>query len=191
MKRLSGAAALASLVEVAQETLDPDAAVPAHDARRNLVAEREGQDRRMVAELGDLRATISRRIVARQRRSSRNATCCDHGSPTITRRPCARGFVEQVAPRRRVGADRVDAEGRHQPEVLGDLLRAGELVPVGVGRERPVGHALDEEALVAGAQEFPVRGDPRGRIGRRARANGGADLNGCAHNNRPCRSQSP
>ena len=32
-----------------------------------------------------------------------------------------------------------------------------ELVAVGVGRERAVGHAFDEEALVAGAQKFTVR----------------------------------
>ena len=83
------------------------------------------------------------------RRSSRNATCCDQGSPTMTRSPWRAASSSRSRPRRRVGADRVDAEARHQAEVFGDLLRRGELVAVGVGRERAVRHALDEKALVA------------------------------------------
>ena len=75
------------LVQVAQKALDADAAVPAHDAGRNLVAERERQHRRMIAELARP-ARRSRAGSSRfSARSSRNATCCDHGSPTMTRRP--------------------------------------------------------------------------------------------------------
>ena len=86
----------------------------------------------------------------------------------MTRRPWRGRLVQQVAARRRVGSDRVDAELRHQAEVAGDLSERRKLVAVRVGREGPVGHALDEEpslvpsAAVIEAQKFPVRDDPRG-----------------------------
>ena len=70
--------------------------------------------------------------------------------------------IEQLAPGRRIRSDRVDAEAGHLPEVGGDLLQRGELIALRVGRKCPVGDALDEEAFIAGAQEFPVRDDARG-----------------------------
>jgi hypothetical protein len=75
--------------------------------------------------------------------------------------PFGGGGVEQVAPRRRVGSDGVDAELRHLTEVGRDLLTGWELIALGVGRKRPVRHALDEEALVAGLEEFSVGDDAR------------------------------
>ena len=59
----------------------------------------------------------------------------------------------------------------------------GKLVAVGVGRERAVGDALDEEALVAGAQKLPVRDDARGWRRRDVVATDlGIGLDGSAHN---------
>ncbi len=70
-----GRRGLGVLIECAQKALDADAAVPAHDARRNLVAEREGQDRRMVGQLRDARDDVvpDARVGARGRRETRRA----------------------------------------------------------------------------------------------------------------------
>ncbi len=65
--------------------------------------------------------------------------------------PVRRRFVEQLARGRRVRADRIDPHAGHQPEVFGDLFGGRKLMTVGVGREGPVGDALDEESLVADA----------------------------------------
>ena len=119
-----GRCGLAFFVEAAEEALDAPLAVPAHDARRNLVAEREGEDGGMIAELADLRgdlapdgalqrAVVEKRDVLRPRQP-------DHDAQAL-----ARGRVEQVAARRRIGADGVDAERGHLPEVGGDLMQAG------------------------------------------------------------------
>ena len=100
----------------------------------------------------------------------------------MTRRPAARGFVEQVDSRRGVGPNRIDAEIRHVAEVLGDLCGRGKLVALRVGREGSVGDALDEEAVVAGAQKFPVRGDTGAGNRRPVLALfQQASLNGCVH----------
>ena len=113
-------------------------------------------DRRMVAELARPVATISRRIVALQRAIVEERDVLRPRQPDHHAQAVPRGLVEQVAARRRVDADRVDAELRHQPEVLGDLADGGELIAVRVGRERAVRDALDQEPLVAGAQELAV-----------------------------------
>ena len=103
---------------------DADAPVPAHDAGRNLVSEREGEHGRVIAELGDLgadllpdlapqRAVVEKRDVLRPRQP-------DHHAQAVACR-----FVEQLALRRGVGADGVDAEVRHEPEILGDCCAMG------------------------------------------------------------------
>ena len=69
---------------------------------------------------------------------------------------------DHLATRRSIRSDRVDAEAGHLPEVGRDLLQRGEQIALRVGRKCPVGDALDEEAFIAGAQEFPVRDDARG-----------------------------
>ena len=76
-------------VQPAQKALDPQPAVPAHDARRNLVAERKHQQRRVIGQLADFVDGFALNRTSSARRSSRNATCCDHGRPTITRRSCS------------------------------------------------------------------------------------------------------
>ena len=134
----------------------------------------------MIAELADLRgdlapdgplqrAVVEKRDVLRPRQPDHDA------------QPVARGRVEQLAARRRVGADRVDAERGHQAEVGGDLLQRRELVAVRVGRERPVGHAFDEEALVAGAQKLSVGHDARRREDAGLAPDVRVGLNGSAH----------
>jgi hypothetical protein len=69
------------------------------------------------------------------------------GKPDHDAQAVARGCVEQVAPWRRVGADRVDAEAGHQPEVFIDPVKRGELVARRVGREGAVRHAFDEKPI--------------------------------------------
>jgi len=68
-------------------------------------------------------------------------------------------LVEQGPLRWCVDPNGVEAKPGHQPEVLGDLARGGELPAARVRGERSVGHALDEEPFVAGAQELPVGDD--------------------------------
>ena len=135
--------------------------MPADHAGGDLVAQREGEHRGMVAKLGHLldqlppdgllqRPFVEERDVLRPRQA-------DHDP-----QPLGGRRIEQLAPGRRIRSDRVDAEAGHLPEVGGDLLQRGELIPLCVGRKCPVGDALDEEAFIAGAQKFPVRDDARG-----------------------------
>ena len=176
-----GRGRLGIVVQVAQEVLHADAPVPPDDAWRNLVAEREREDCRMVGEFGhagdNVAPDASREAPVVEKSDVLEPRQAHHDAKAVPRR-----FVEQVAPRRRIRADGVDAEGRHHPEVFGDALRTGELVAVCVRRKRSVRDAFDEKALAPGAQKFPVRGDPSEWIGCRTGANSGADLNGCAHN---------
>ena len=124
MKRLSGEIAFAPAIEPTQEALDAQTPVPAHDARRNFVAEREHQHGRVVAELADLLDACSRSIVPAELPIVEKRDVLRPRQPDHDAQPVARRFVEQVAPRRRVDADGVDAELRHQAEVFGDLRRA-------------------------------------------------------------------
>src|SRR4029450_12379066 len=85
--------------------------------------------------------------------------------------------LAQLPARRRVGADRVDAEGGHLREVSCNLGKGGELITVGVRGKRPVGEALAEEAFAAApersrreAQELPVGNDAGRRRLRRLAA---------------------
>ena len=92
------------------------------------------------------------------------------------------GFVEQVGPWGGVRADRVDAEIRHQAEVFGDAGARRKLIPVGIRRKSAVGDALDEEAVVAGAQELAVGRYALGRGKIRFWKIEGVSANGRAHN---------
>jgi hypothetical protein len=148
-------------VELVEKPFDSDPSVPAHDARRNLVAERDRQQRRMAPQLADaadeLAADLAlERAIVEKRHVLRPGDADHHAQPPPRR------FVEEIKTRRRVRSHRVQAELGHQPEILGDTRELGELIPVGVGCERPVGDALDEEALVADTKELPVRCDVRG-----------------------------
>src|SRR5262249_6313439 len=139
-------------------------------ARRNLVAERKGEHRRVIAErahsLGDLAAdrALQRTIV--EERDVLRPWEADHDA-----QPFGRRGVEQIAVRRRVGANGVDAELRHLTEVGRDLPERWELITVVVRREGAVGDALDEKTIavvqrtaarIRLAQKFPVDRDTRG-----------------------------
>ena len=154
--------------------------MPAHDTGGNLVAEREHQHRGMMAKLAHpaekLAAnTLPERSIVEERHVLRPGKAHHHPQAV------PRGFVEQIAPRRCVDADRVQAEPRHQTKVLGDLAHRRELIPLGVGRKRAIRHALDEKPLAAGAQELAVRHDSRVRDGRRVAPDLRVDLNSHAH----------
>ena len=187
---------LGVLVEAAQEPFDAHPAVPADDAWRNLVAEREHQHRRVIAELlhpgGDVAADRPLQLVVVEKRDVLRPGQADHHAQAVPR-----GFVEQVAPRRRVGADRIDPEARHQAEVLGDAGQWRELIAVGVGRERPVGDAFDQKAVVTGsvgtcrartAQKLPVGRNANGGSQRDIVTDLGVCLKCSAHSGRPRRS---
>ena len=119
-------------------------------SRRDLVSERESEHRRMIRELADLSdelppdlatepSVVKKGDVLRPRQP-------DHDPQSVPAR-----LIEQVAPWSRVCAEGVEAEARHEPEVIGDLLASRELVPGGVGRERAIRHALDEKSFLADA----------------------------------------
>ena len=134
----------------------------------------------MIAELADpggdfapdgalQRAVVEKRDVLRPRQPDHDA------------QPLPRGRVEQVAARRRIGADRIEAERGHLPEVGGHLMQRGELVTVRVGRKRPVGHAFDEETLVASAQKLAFGHDAHRREDAGLAPDVRFGLNGSAH----------
>ena len=159
VKRLVGRRFLCGLVQAAEEVLDADAAVPADDARRDLVAEGEREHGRVIAELSDFRDEFAADL-ALQRSIVEKRHVLRPREPDHDAKAAAGRFVEQVASGRGVRADSVDAELRHQAEVFGDLRRRRKLIAVVVGGERAVRHALDEIALAPDSEEFSVRGDP-------------------------------
>ena len=143
--------------------------MPAHHTRRDLVADRESQHRRMVTELGDPRREVPADSALQgavvQKRHVLRPGQADHDA-----QPLACGGIEQVPPRRRVRPDRVDAEARHLAEVRGNLLHGGKLVALRVGRKGPVGHAFDEESLTRDR----LRTGRVGVLSRRSRTDSGA-----------------
>ena len=161
------------------------AAVPADDARRNLVAERQDRDRRMAADRPHLRGEVAadgalQRVVVEK---------CDvlrPRQPDHDAQAAAGRFVEQIGVRRRVGADRIDAEIRHQAKVPRHLRQRRKLIARRVGREGAVGHAFDQEARRIDAQKFPVGGDARAGDRRPVLARLRTGLNGGSHNCAGC-----
>jgi hypothetical protein len=126
--------------------------VPPDDAWRNLVADREREDCRMVREFGHAGDNVAPD-------ASREAPVVEkamlsHGRPTMTRRPF-RAASSSRSRRRRIRADGVDAEGRHHPEVFGDALRTGELVAVCVGRKRSIVTPLTRKRSFPARRNFP------------------------------------
>jgi hypothetical protein len=139
-----------------QEALDAQAAVPADNPWRNFVAEREQHGRRMIGQLANLLDDLAL-DASRQLPIVEEGDVLRPGEPDHHAEPVARRFIEQVAAGRRVDADRVAAELRHQAEVGRNLLCCRELIPCHVRRERSVGDAFYEEAPAAGTQKLPIR----------------------------------
>ena len=94
-KQAGGRGVLGRVVEVAKKILDPDPAVPADDASRNLIAKRKGQHRRMLRQLRDLPddvlpdvprhpSIVEERDMLRPRKPDHHA------------KPMARRFVQQI-----------------------------------------------------------------------------------------------
>jgi hypothetical protein len=153
-----GIGSFRGVAEARQEGLHPAPAEPAHGGGRELVGERVAEDRRVA---GD-----GLHGAAHQVGKIRSAGAVDqvaevalHGEPDHHLEPLLLGGVEQPGGRDRVGAQRVDAAGRHQREVLLDHDALGELVAVLERAEGAVGDAADEEGLVSAAQELAVGPD--------------------------------
>ena len=150
-----GCSRLHVLVELAQEPLDPSVSVPTDDPRRDLVAQRE-EERRGVrcnpahgrdgVEFDASRepSVVEKWDVLRPRQS-------DHHAETVPE-----GRVEQGVRRRRVGAHRVDARGRHQSKVLLDALCRRKLRSLAVWSERAVGHSFDQDTTPVDLEELAV-----------------------------------
>src|SRR5207253_11242757 len=107
---------LGFLIEAPEETLDAETSVPAHDARRNFVAEREEQDGRVIAELAD----AGDRLPAdspRERGVVEERDVLRPGEPDHDAQPVQGRLIEEIAAGRGVHANGVEAELRHEPEV--------------------------------------------------------------------------
>jgi hypothetical protein len=154
--------------------------VPANDGRRDLIAKREEEHRRVTAELADLLENCAADVAAEraivQERHVLGPWQSHHHPQAVT--GC---FVEQTGPGRRVQPHGVDAELGHQAEVLRGLPGRWILMALGVRGEGAVGHALDEESLVSQTQELPVGGRVMGRRWRREAARYGIGLESNAH----------
>ena len=181
VNRLAGDVSFAALVQAAEEVLDPNAAVPADNARRDLVAEGEREHGRMIAELSDFPGEVAADFALQQSIVEKRHVLRPR-EPDHDAKAAAGRFVEQVAPGRGIRADGVDAEFRHQAEVFGDLRRRRKLMAVVVGGERAVRHTLDEIALVTDSEEFSVRGDPVRRHRPRCATQAWIVLDYSAHN---------
>ena len=105
--------------------------------------------------VADLAAYGARELPVVQERDVLRPRQADHHAQAA-----ARSLVQQIDARRGVGADRVDAEARHEREVFGDSWEGWELIPVGIGREGAVRDALDEKPVLAEAQKLNVDIDP-------------------------------
>ena len=157
--------------------------VPADDGRRNLVAQGKHQDGRVVGECPDARQQfgldLSRDLSIVEERNVLRPGQTHHDAQSV-----ASGYIEQVAPWRRIHPHGVDAERGHQTEVFVDLHDRGKLITLGVWCEGPVGDALDEKAIGTETQELAVDFDAdimrnrsscsiaRGRIGLEGNAHG-------------------
>ena len=104
---------------------------------------------------------------------SRNATCCDHGSPTSSFKPGLLGRVEQ--PQRRDGKDPdgVDAGFGHQREIGIDHRAFGKLRAMAALRERAVGDPFDEVLALPDKEELALHAHRTGRVELCRRAGGG------------------
>ena len=77
----------------------------------------------------------------------RNSTCSAHGIEMSTRSPNSAREIEKPARRDVVDAQQVDPELLHEREIAPRLLRIADEIALRIRRERPVGHALEEQLL--------------------------------------------
>ena len=150
-----GCSRLHVFVELAQEPLDPSVAVPTDDPGGDLVAQSEEERRGVFREPAHGRdgvvfdassepCVVEKWDVLRPRQT-------DHHPETVPK-----GLVEQPGRRRRVGAHRVDARGRHQRKILCDALYRGKLRSLAVWSERAVGHSFDQDTTPVDLQKLAV-----------------------------------
>jgi hypothetical protein len=135
--------------------LDAAGADPAHDRRRDLVRDREREQRR-VAEArprgGDERVLVltAPATFADVADGALATEADEQPEPVLERK------VQQPARRRRVRAHGIEAVARHEREIAVDGGRRRVLVAVGIGPERAVGDAAHVELLDASEQELAL-----------------------------------
>src|SRR5207302_5477810 len=136
-------------------SLDPVAAVPAHDRGWDLVANRVTEHGRVAGAGPDACAyALLDRLDALR--------LVQEGHVLLPRQPYQDveavlvREVEQPAGWHRIGPDRVDAVRGHRGEVLGDRLEPGKVVSVLVGAEGPVGDTADVQFLAVEIDVLPA-----------------------------------
>ena len=127
--------------------------MPPHERRRNLVAERVGQNRRVPGHGAHLgaheRADVRRAVLIREEADVLVAREIDDDA-----QPVLRGEIEQRVRRRVVHADRIDPVGRHRGEVAFDQSKIVVLIAVLVGTKCSVRHAAHIQLLVPDPNEL-------------------------------------
>jgi hypothetical protein len=149
----------ALVIQFVQELLDACLSMPAHDSRRNLVAERKHQDRWVTTQLRDrgddaLPDTALRLGVIEERDMLRPRDP-DHDAQTG-----ARSLVENRAAGYSVGANRVDGVRAHQRKIFDDLLQRREVFAFCVGCKRSVRDALRYVLFPSDKQKLPLTRNP-------------------------------
>src|SRR5207249_8999891 len=134
------------------ETFDAQAPVPPDHARWDFVADREHENTRVATELTHRPRQIAANLTL-QAEIVEECHVLGPGKSNEHSQAVLCSFVKQVGSWRRIRADGVYAELRHQTEVLGNLTAVRELIPIRVRGERPVRHTFDEKPFVASAQK--------------------------------------
>ena len=142
--------------KIRQEALDATPAVPAHQRRRDLVADRVAEQRRVTREraraLAHLRLDAARRTAALQERHVLRPVEPRHDAQTPLLRE-----IQQPERRPRVDAHGVDAARGHRFEVARHHVGLRHPIPVAVAAEGAVGDAAHPELLSAHLEELAAR----------------------------------
>ena len=150
-----GVCGFRSIVKAFEEAFQFAAAMPAHNGSRNLVAYGVAKNRRMAGAGADFRAhhlfdrARALAIIEKSHRAFDRQPGHDP-QPMLLRR------VQQPARRRRVGANRVHAVGRHPSKVALHHLRLWEFLTPLIWAKGAVSDPADIQLLPADENEFAL-----------------------------------
>ena len=141
--------------QVINEVGDRPRAAPAHDVRRNLVGDAEGEDRRMTRAGEDGPAHRFARLGPLLRRVQETEVLVPRNVDEHLEFVLG-GQVEKPLGRDVIDADEVGPEFADLGKVRRRLFRRGKRLARGIRRKRTVRHALDVELLFAEPEELAV-----------------------------------
>ncbi len=130
--------------------------MPADYRRRDLVTDRKAQHRRVTA-AGDHSVADATLDSTQQFAVIEEGYVLFPGKPHHNAKSCLLGLVQKPTRWRHVGANAVEALGRHVREILLNNLRGWELTTILRRAKGSVGNPLDPELFVAHEQELAGR----------------------------------